>query len=127
MIHEGKYISMAEPIQLVDKTQVPGLKRTIDQINVDQEQESEEDQPNKKVAVEKCVLLVKGLTQVMTPQDISGLFDSYDGFIDVRIVPGKHDIAFVEFESLEFAGLVIQEMHGRNIDGMSLQVIVAEQ
>ncbi|RKP38209.1 hypothetical protein BJ085DRAFT_21104 [Dimargaris cristalligena] len=44
------------------------------------------------------ILFLQNLTSEITETMLRELFEKYDGFMEVRLVPGKSDIAFVEYE-----------------------------
>jgi hypothetical protein len=50
-----------------------------------------------------------------TQDSLFTLFHRYQGFKEVRIVPGKADIAFAEYESAEQAEVAKNELHGFDI------------
>jgi U2 small nuclear ribonucleoprotein B'' len=43
------------------------------------------------------------------------LFRPYAGFMEVRMVPGKKGIAFIEFQDQIQAGIVLQQLNGFNL------------
>ncbi|KAK2721516.1 U1 small nuclear ribonucleoprotein A-like [Artemia franciscana] len=45
------------------------------------------------------ILFLTGLPEETNEMMLSMLFNQFPGFKEVRLVPGRHDIAFVEFES----------------------------
>ncbi|KAH6596054.1 hypothetical protein BASA50_005351 [Batrachochytrium salamandrivorans] len=58
----------------------------------DNEEEMEEEDSN-------AILYVTQLPPSVTEESLSALFGQNDGFKEVRVVPGRADIAFVEFSS----------------------------
>jgi len=48
-------------------------------------------------------LFLRDLPDDTDADTLSGLFGRFDGFKEVRMVPGRRGIAFVEFETLEGA------------------------
>ena len=61
------------------------------------------DQGSKRQAVEKDlpnnILFVENLPADTQQSQVQMLFEKFEGFMEVRIVSGKGEIAFVEFES----------------------------
>uniref|UniRef100_A0A0E9X0U2 RRM domain-containing protein n=1 Tax=Anguilla anguilla TaxID=7936 RepID=A0A0E9X0U2_ANGAN len=47
---------------------------------------------------------------------LSMLFNQFPGFKEVRLVPGRHDIAFVEFDTEGQAGVARDALQGFRID-----------
>lgn len=56
-------------------------------------------------------LLVEGLTKTTPTQVLQNLFESYPGFKDVNHIIQK-SVAFIEFESEEFAGAAMMALNG---------------
>lgn len=50
------------------------------------------------------ILFITNLPEETTEMMLSMLFNQFPGFKEVRLVPGRHDIAFVEFETDAQAG-----------------------
>ncbi|RUS87500.1 hypothetical protein EGW08_004754 [Elysia chlorotica] len=50
------------------------------------------------------ILFITNLPEETTEMMLSMLFNQFPGFKEVRLVPGRHDIAFVEFETDVQAG-----------------------
>ncbi|KAI3635988.1 hypothetical protein MIR68_005869 [Amoeboaphelidium protococcarum] len=51
------------------------------------------------------ILYLQNLPTGATQNDIQQLFESISGFFEVRLVPGRHDIAFVEFDNEQHAAM----------------------
>ncbi|KAI3636140.1 hypothetical protein MIR68_005492 [Amoeboaphelidium protococcarum] len=51
------------------------------------------------------ILYLQNLPTGVTQNDIQSLFESISGFMEVRLVPGRHDIAFVEFDNEQHAAM----------------------
>ncbi|KAJ3614123.1 hypothetical protein NHX12_017699 [Muraenolepis orangiensis] len=62
-----------------------------------------------------CILFLNNLPEETNEMMLSMLFNQFPGFKEVRLVPGKHDIAFVEFESEELAGVAKDALQGFRI------------
>lgn len=57
-------------------------------------------------------LLLSQLPADITQQQLSGLFQQYPGFKEVRTVPGKTDIAFVEYQDAVQAKVARDALNG---------------
>ncbi|ORY78742.1 RNA-binding domain-containing protein [Neocallimastix californiae] len=58
------------------------------------------------------ILFIQNLPSDATTQSLSSLFQQYPGFKEVRLVPGKKDIAFIEYETEQQAGIAKQALNG---------------
>uniref|UniRef100_A0A3B4EBV3 RRM domain-containing protein n=1 Tax=Pygocentrus nattereri TaxID=42514 RepID=A0A3B4EBV3_PYGNA len=61
------------------------------------------------------ILFLNNLPEETNEMMLSMLFNQFPGFKEVRLVPGKHDIAFVEFESEAQAGVAKDALQGFRI------------
>merc|ERR1711980_26725 len=61
------------------------------------------------------ILFLTNLPEETNELMLSMLFNQFPGFKEVRLVPGKHDIAFVEFESDTQAGVAKDALQGFRI------------
>uniref|UniRef100_A0A8C5DA03 RRM domain-containing protein n=1 Tax=Gouania willdenowi TaxID=441366 RepID=A0A8C5DA03_GOUWI len=61
------------------------------------------------------ILFLNNLPQETTEMMLSMLFNQFPGFKEVRLVPGKHDIAFVEFCGDAQAGVAKDALQGFRI------------
>ncbi|TSK18015.1 Ribonuclease H2 subunit A [Bagarius yarrelli] len=61
------------------------------------------------------ILFLTNLPEETNEMMLSMLFNQFPGFKEVRLVPGKHDIAFVEFESEGQAGVAKDALQGFRI------------
>ncbi|KAI5625941.1 U2 small nuclear ribonucleoprotein B, partial [Silurus asotus] len=61
------------------------------------------------------ILFLTNLPEETNEMMLSMLFNQFPGFKEVRLVPGKHDIAFVEFESESQAGVAKDALQGFRI------------
>lgn len=61
-------------------------------------------------------------TKVGVQQVLQEAFSKLGGFVEVRVVPGRRDIAFVEFESEEGASAAKSALNGMPIDGQMLKI-----
>eukprot|EP00833_Pecoramyces_ruminatium_P008298 jgi/Orpsp1_1/1182330/evm.model.c7180000080850.1 len=61
------------------------------------------------------ILFIQNLPSDVTKQSVSSLFQQYPGFKEVRLVPGKKDIAFIEYETEQQAGIAKQSLNGYQI------------
>lgn len=58
------------------------------------------------------ILFVQNIPQEVSDSDVQMLFGAYIGFREVRLVPGRKDIAFVEFENEQLATQARDTLHG---------------
>uniref|UniRef100_A0A8C5A605 Small nuclear ribonucleoprotein polypeptide B2 n=1 Tax=Gadus morhua TaxID=8049 RepID=A0A8C5A605_GADMO len=61
------------------------------------------------------ILFLSNLPEETNEMMLSMLFNQFPGFKEVRLVPGKHDIAFVEFEGEALAGVAKDALQGFRI------------
>ncbi|XP_068606945.1 U2 small nuclear ribonucleoprotein B'' [Brachionichthys hirsutus] len=61
------------------------------------------------------ILFLNNLPEETNEMMLSMLFNQFPGFKEVRLVPGKHDIAFVEFEGEPQAGVAKDALQGFRI------------
>uniref|UniRef100_A0A8C6KBU0 Small nuclear ribonucleoprotein polypeptide B2 n=1 Tax=Nothobranchius furzeri TaxID=105023 RepID=A0A8C6KBU0_NOTFU len=61
------------------------------------------------------ILFLTNLPEETNEMMLSMLFNQFPGFKEVRLVPGKHDISFVEFESDSQAGIAKDALQGFRI------------
>ncbi|XP_063055568.1 U2 small nuclear ribonucleoprotein B'' [Engraulis encrasicolus] len=61
------------------------------------------------------ILFLNNLPEETNEMMLSMLFNQFPGFKEVRLVPGKHDIAFVEFENEGQAGVAKDALQGFRI------------
>jgi len=69
------------------------------------------------------ILFVENLPEQTTELMLSMLFQQYSGFKEVRTVPGKHGVAFVEFENEADAGGAMTGLQHFKITPTHLMVI----
>mmetsp|Transcript_33740 Transcript_33740/g.34369 ORF Transcript_33740/g.34369 Transcript_33740/m.34369 type:complete len:217 (+) Transcript_33740:101-751(+) len=63
-------------------------------------------------SVPNRILFAQNLPEECTDQVLSSLCQSYPGFQEVRMVPGKKGIAFIEFQDQMQAGIAMQQLNG---------------
>ncbi|ESO91782.1 hypothetical protein LOTGIDRAFT_121828 [Lottia gigantea] len=61
------------------------------------------------------ILFITNLPEETNEMMLSMLFNQFPGFKEVRLVPGRHDIAFVEFETEVQAGVAKDALQGFKI------------
>ncbi|XP_037546061.1 U2 small nuclear ribonucleoprotein B'' [Nematolebias whitei] len=61
------------------------------------------------------ILFLTNLPEETNEMMLSMLFNQFPGFKEVRLVPGKHDISFVEFEGESQAGVAKDALQGFRI------------
>eukprot|EP01114_Cavostelium_apophysatum_P004493 TRINITY_DN1475_c0_g1_i1.p1 TRINITY_DN1475_c0_g1~~TRINITY_DN1475_c0_g1_i1.p1 ORF type:complete len:261 (-),score=85.00 TRINITY_DN1475_c0_g1_i1:231-1013(-) len=84
---------------------------------------SREPNLNPKVMPPNKILFVENLPDGVTEQMIHQLFQAYPGFKEVRMIPGKSGIAFVEFETEVEAGVAMNGLQHFKITPTNLMVI----
>lgn len=81
--------------------------------------------------VPNSVLFVQQLTEdCCSEQFLEQLFKQYPGFVEVRLVPGRQDIAFVEYENEYVANVAKVSLDGWKIPGQeekSIRVTFAKK
>ncbi|KAI8901303.1 U2 small nuclear ribonucleoprotein B [Globomyces pollinis-pini] len=76
--------------------------------------------PKKKVGGDdnlppNAILFVQNLPKDTTEATLVGMFSQFPGFKEVRLVPGKSDIAFVEYDTDGESSVAKQSLHGYRI------------
>ena len=69
------------------------------------------------------ILLVENLPEQVNEMMLSMLFQQFPGFKEVRLVPGKAGIAFVEFGSDAQAGVAMAGLQGFKVTPTNLMKI----
>lgn len=64
------------------------------------------------VAPPNNILLLTGLPAGVTEMGLGMMFSAYTGFREVKMVPGRPDVAFVEYTSDHLAGEAKRALHG---------------
>lgn len=74
------------------------------------------------------ILFAQNLPEECNDQMLTMLFQQYPGFQEVRMVPGKRDIAFIEFQDQIQAGMTLQQLNGFKISATgALHLTYAKQ
>jgi len=68
--------------------------------------------PSAAPALPSNCLFAEGLPEDCTEMMLSMLFRQFNGFQEVRMVPGKTGIAFIDFENEVQAGIALQGLNG---------------
>jgi U2 small nuclear ribonucleoprotein B'' len=63
-----------------------------------------------------AILFVQHIPKDTTSEFLESLFRQFNGFKEVRMVPGKPDIAFVEYENERFSSVAKKTLHGYRIN-----------
>lgn len=63
------------------------------------------------------VLFVQNLPDGTTSEDLREVFEVHPGLIEIRTIPAKKDIAFVEFADEGAATIAKDALHNFKIDG----------
>ncbi|KAM5164797.1 U2 small nuclear ribonucleoprotein B'' isoform 1-T3 [Mantella aurantiaca] len=88
--------------------QVPGQETDNGAPGAGQNQQVPDNPPN-------YILFLNNLPEETNEMMLSMLFNQFPGFKEVRLVPGRHDIAFVEFENETQAGSARDALQGFKI------------
>ncbi|XP_073484335.1 U2 small nuclear ribonucleoprotein B'' [Aquarana catesbeiana] len=88
--------------------QVPGQETDNAAPGSAQSQQVPDNPPN-------YILFLNNLPEETNEMMLSMLFNQFPGFKEVRLVPGRHDIAFVEFENENQAGSARDALQGFKI------------
>ncbi|XP_043911998.1 U2 small nuclear ribonucleoprotein B'' [Protopterus annectens] len=72
------------------------------------DKESDDNPPN-------TILFLNNLPEETNEMMLSMLFNQFPGFKEVRLIPGRHDIAFVEFDSEAQSGVARDALQGFRI------------
>jgi U2 small nuclear ribonucleoprotein B'' len=74
------------------------------------------------------ILFAQALPEDCTDQMLTMLFQQYPGFVEVRMVPGKKGIAFIEFQDVVPASMALQQLNGFKLaDGEVLHLTYGKQ
>lgn len=65
--------------------------------------------------IPNSILFIQNLPLGTKEIQIQELFSTFQGFKEIRMVPGKSDIAFVEYDTEIESGLAKQSLHGYRI------------
>ena len=63
-------------------------------------------------SVPNKILFAQCLPEDATHEVLTSLFQAYPGFQEVRTVPGKREIAFIEFGDAIQAGIALNQLQG---------------
>lgn len=63
------------------------------------------------------VLFIQNLPEGTTADDLRDVFSVHPGLLEIRTIPAKKDIAFVEYADEASAGLAKDALHNFKIDG----------
>ena len=66
--------------------------------------------------VPNSILFIQNLPKETTKDVLTGLFSQFPGFQEIRTVPGKPDIAFVEYDSETMSAVAKKALHGYRIN-----------
>ncbi|RXN01555.1 U2 small nuclear ribonucleoprotein B [Acipenser ruthenus] len=94
--------------QAASAAKKPAQGSTNVQTTSSQNQQAPDNPPN-------YILFLNNLPEETNEMMLSMLFNQFPGFKEVRLVPGRHDIAFVEFESEGQAGTARDALQGFRI------------
>ncbi|XP_048864266.1 U2 small nuclear ribonucleoprotein B'' [Brienomyrus brachyistius] len=94
--------------QALNAAKKPASGSATPQANAAPSQQVPDNPPN-------YILFLNNLPEETNEMMLSMLFNQFPGFKEVRLVPGRHDIAFVEFESEGQAGTARDALQGFRI------------
>jgi RNA recognition motif-containing protein len=63
------------------------------------------------------ILFLQNLPDTVTKDQLNALFAQYPNLYEVRLIPTKRDIAFVEFADEGSAGTAKDALHNYKLDG----------
>ena len=63
------------------------------------------------------ILFVQNLPEGTTSDDLREVFELHPGLVEIRTIPAKKDIAFVEFSDEATATVAKDALHNFKIDG----------
>ena len=73
------------------------------------------------------ILFIQNLATSTTQADIHTMFHPFPGFMEVRVVAVRPDIAFVEYENDVQAGFVKDRLQGAEIHGEKIKITFARK
>lgn len=80
------------------------------------------------IAPPNNILLLTGLPEGVTEMGLAMIFSTYTGFREVKMVPGRPDVAFVEYTSDHLAGEAKRGLQGTPLsDTHALQIAFARK
>ncbi|KAJ1508300.1 U2 small nuclear ribonucleoprotein B'' [Coelomomyces lativittatus] len=87
----------------------------------------EEDIHDIPIGQPSSVLYVQNIPSFMPLEELSSMFERYAGYQEFRRVPGKPELGFIEFESIEQSCVAQTSLHGSLIQEQPLIVIFANE
>jgi len=75
------------------------------------------------VAMPNPILFIENLPEAVNDMMLSMLFQQFPGYKEVRLVPGKSGIAFVEFESDTQSGVAMNALQNFKITPQNLMKV----
>ena len=72
-------------------------------VYVEQKEEEQVDMEMEDIEYTSNILYVKNLPSEVSDDMLALLFQQYEGFIQVRLVPGNTDVAFIDYQTSEHA------------------------
>ncbi|XP_046561451.1 U1 small nuclear ribonucleoprotein A-like isoform X2 [Haliotis rubra] len=112
---KGTYVE--EPRRKKDDDEAPRKKKKTQQMNPTPSSTSAPAAPSTAIPEQppNQILFITNLPEETNEMMLSMLFNQFPGFKEVRLVPGRHDIAFVEFETDVQAGAAKEALQGFKI------------
>ncbi|OMH86305.1 U2 small nuclear ribonucleoprotein B'' [Zancudomyces culisetae] len=101
--------------QTSDDEQTVKKPKTEAERNSEADPEAEAESEEEEAEMENNVLFLENLPFEMTTEMLSALFEQYPGFKEVRRIPGKPDLAFVDYETTKYAAEAREVLNGFRI------------
>ena len=81
----------------------------------DEGADEEEQEKTRRLVINTAphkILFAQNLPNEVTQETLQGLFQPFQGFKEVRIVPGNRGLAFIEFDNEVQSGIALRQLHG---------------
>uniref|UniRef100_A0AC35U9U4 U2 small nuclear ribonucleoprotein B n=1 Tax=Rhabditophanes sp. KR3021 TaxID=114890 RepID=A0AC35U9U4_9BILA len=86
------------------------------------------DEPSSNSHVPNQILFVQNLPETSNTDMLSGVFNSFPGLKDIRLVPNRTDIAFIEYYTEEEATIAKKALHNHRLEnGQPMKVDYANK
>lgn len=85
-------------------------------------QEIVEETPKVTLQAPNKILFIQNIPENTDKAVLDFLFGQFPGFVEVRTLPGKQTIAFVEYKTEEQSAVAIQELNGFEIENHHLTI-----
>lgn len=88
----------------------------------DTAEEAEEQERSRRLVINSTphkILFAQNLPSEVTQATLQALFQPFQGFKEVRIVPGNRGLAFIEFDNEVQSGIALRQLHGFQLTATS--------